>query len=346
MQYGLRASVESHLHSSMRISDLQPLLSHLMLYAFNGCHQSDIREVIRRQGFDFDFLAWRREYPRNGLLLKDQKVWAYWAFVNDEKLKVDSVSRREANALECALETPALRRHLRSLYREGAAALTLPELDGDIQDSLCSDDVNAYLRTLVRTKMSFLVQSFGYTKDHLFSELRSAALVALLKSYPRFEDIGHMRAICKSAAKNHCINFIKTNTTQSRQRLKQNEDGTYSNLMVPMESFGTEHAVASNDGTVSASLVTGLDGVSQSHWEQLFALRQLMHSDKLKPKQRLFLSLALGTPNGEFTAFLGQSNEKYMETRPYGDYLSRLCQFMQVNAEVAKKFLASLQKFL
>lgn len=344
MEHGLRASVESHLQGKMSLSALQPLLGSLLLYVFRGCTQADVREVINREGYEFDFLSWRRELPSNGLLLKDQKIHSYWHFVNEERLGLDSISRKEANALECAMEHPKLRRHLKELVKYGARPMTIRQLDNYIGKSLYSSDVTAHMRTLVAKKMSFLVQSFGFTKSSLMAELQINALVTLLRSYPRYENLGHMKAICKASAHNHCINFIKTNTTTSRQRLQQNSDGTYRNVLVPLDMYGPDQSVSSEEGGISATLVTGIDGVSQSQWEQMFALRQVLESGKLKPRQRSFLTLALGRYDEAFSTFLGQPNDDYLEKRPYTDYLRAACRYLDIDETAAFKFLESLRK--
>lgn len=346
MESGLRASVEFHLHRKYTLPQLQPLFGALLLYSFRGCTQQDIRQLIAKQGYEFDFLSWRRELPSNGLLLKDQKVHTFWKFANGDRLPMDSISRTESNALACALEYPKLQRHLKQLVKYGARAMTVPQLDKYIARSLYSSDVTAYLRTLVSQKMSFLAQSYGYTRSSLLSELQIGALVALLKSYPRYENLGHMRAICKAAGHNHCINVIKSNVTTARQRLKQNEDGTYSNVIVPLDMYGSDQAVHSEEGSVVATLVTGIDGVSQSQWEQMFALKELLESNRLKPRQREFLRLALGTHDPGFSEFLGRPNEDYLEKRPHVDYLRAVCRYLDLDERGAFKFLTSLRNHL
>lgn len=343
---GLRASVESNLRGRCSVSELQPLYGSLMLYAFRGCLQNDVRAVIQKYNYDFDFLTWRRQLPSNGLLLKDQKVAAYWYFVNKKPLRLESISQKEYNAMSLALESPGLKRHLRGLVKYGARPMTISQLDKYIAQSLYSSDVTAYLKTLVSKKMSFLISSFGYTRSSLLAELQVSSLVALLRSYPRYENLGHMKAICKVNAHNHCINFIKTNTSRSRQRLLQNEDGTYSNLLVPLDTYGSDHAVQNAEGTVSATLVTGLDGSSQSHWEQMFALHQLLESKKLRPRQRAFLTLAIGKYDAGFSEFLGRPNDDYLEKRPYTDYLKAACRYLCLDEVAAFKFLSSLREHL
>lgn len=340
---GLRASVESRIPYKVSPSKLQPLLDSLTLYVFRGCHQADIRKVLAKLDFNFDFLSWRRDLPHNGVLLKDCKLWLYRLYLCNEKITIDSLSRKDRNSLEASLDNKLVSRHLRSLKQYGAPALLPEELDSRIADSLYSHDVTAFLHHVVRTKLAFLVQSFGYSARDLVDELRLSSLVALLKTYPRYEHLGHMRAVCKANAANRAQNIIDTNTTDSRQRLRQNPDGTYTNLLVPMDLYGSEQSIIGEDGTVSATLVSGLDGVSHSQWERLFSLRQLTGSASLTPKQRLFLRLALGEPHGDFSAFIGRSNDEAIEAMSYNDYIRKVCRFVKVTEEMAHEFLQSLQ---
>lgn len=209
-----------------------------------------------------------------------------------------------------------------------------------------SNDVTAFLRTQVRSKMGFLIKSFGYSSHDLLCELQLSALNTLLRSYPRYEDIGHMRAICKSSARNHSINFINTNTTEGRQRLRKNADGTHTNLMVPIDMFGSEHSIAGEDGVVSATLVSGIDGVSESQWEQLFSLRELQSHPRMTAKHRQFFNLALGKPDGAFSDFLGQPNDQMIERRSYQDYLGSVCKYMGLKESSMNSFLSSLKSHL
>ncbi len=345
---GLRELVAHYYTGKPRTEQqLMPLYGALMLYVFRGCKQQSIRKLIAHHEYEFDFLAWRRNLHHMGHLLKDVKLWTYWFYVNGYSMKEVPLDIKEKNSIKQALKFKPLQRHLKALHEEyGAVALTPVQLDAMIQDSLYSDDVTAFLRTQVRSKMGFLVQSFGYTSHDLLCELRLSALSALMKSYPRYEDIGHMRAICKSSARNHSINFIHTNTTDGRQRLRKNEDGTHSNMLVPIDLFGSEQSVLGEDGIVSATLVSGLDGVTQSQWEQTFSLRELQNHPRMTARHRQFFSLALGKPDGAFSEFLGQPNDQLIERRSYSDYLNSVCQYMGLKESSMQSFLSSLKSHL
>jgi hypothetical protein len=348
---GLRDSVDPCVSGRPSTEARNALYSSLLLYVFRGCTQNDVRKVVTKHDLDFDFLTWRRALRSNGQLMKNCKVWVFNSFFEGSRLpaRFADISAKDRNTLGICLDDKKMLSHLRSLKTYGAQPLDLQALDDVLYESIYAKDVTAYFRSLVKTKLGFLVSSQGSTASDFVDELRIGALYTLLRSYPRYEDLGHMKAICKSQGHNHAINIIHSYTTASRQRLQQNTDGTYSSVMVPIAEFGADQYVSeegSGDLVTSSYLVTGLDGKSQSAWERSFALSELSNSHKLSERQRLFLSLLLGQPNAEFSAFLGEDNSSALETRQYRAYLRRTCQFLKVPLPKARAFLESLQSVL
>jgi len=351
-QSGLRGSVEPLLGSKIDREQAVALYESLLLYTFRGCTQADIRRVLDRKGIEFDFLSWRLALRSNGLLMKNCKVFAYQFYCgNAPSAKTAGIPMKDRNTIGGVVEeSRALRKHFKYLVDYGAQPLSIPELDRQLTEAVYSKDVTAYMNHIVRTKLGFLTASYGHVASDFVDDLRIGALYTLLRSYPRYEDLGHMKAICKSQAHNQAINIIKTNTASSRQRLRQNHDGTYSSLMVPLASFGADQTVtdegSGTDSVVSSYLVTGIDGTTQSSWEQKFALSELSSSPQLSIKQRTFLSLMSGNPNAEFSAFLGMDNTEAVETLKYTAYMKKVCVFLGVPIRKAQAFLHSLQRVL
>jgi hypothetical protein len=344
---GLRESVDPLITGKVSREGRRALYGSLTLYTFRGCTQKDIRSVLERYQVGFDLLTWRRSLHNNGQLMKNCKVWLYNSFVRGTPLPASfaSVSQADRNTLTDCLQSNRIRDHLSSLVAYGAEPLTIDSLDSLLCESLYSRDVNAYFRSMVRKKLGFVVRTHGMNVSDLVDELRIGALFTLLRSYPRYEDVGHMKAICKAQAHNQTINLIHSYTTSSRQRLALNSDGTYSSLMVPITEFGTDGSPDFQELS-SSYLVTGLDGATQSRWEQSFALRELSESSSISPKQRMFLQLMLGTPNGEFSGFIGSSNEDAVEEMPHGAYMKKVCQYLGVTIGSAKAFLQSTKALL
>lgn len=347
MPEGLRNSVEPLLTGKHSREQLFDLYAALVTYIFRGCNQHEVRSVLLKGRIEFDFLTWRREVYRNGLLMKNAKVWVYSKFCGVKTSNL-GLSIQDRNTLSDTLDDPRLSQYLAHLRDEyGATPLSLSQLDRAICDSLYSGDVTAFLRNTARTKMGFLSKSYGLPLSDLVDELRIGALFTLLKSYPRYEDLGHMRAICKSQAHNQSINIIKEHTSQSRQRLQKNPDGSYTSIMVPMSEFGEDQFVANDtsghDVVVSSYLVTGIDGVTQSRWEQSFALKELLASPNISPLKRKFLNLMVGNPSDEFSSYLGLRNEEAIHSMRYPTYTKRVCSFLKVPLKSADSFLKSLR---
>lgn len=343
---GLYASTETLINSRLSSEQRRVLYAALTLYVFRGCTQSDIKKALNGHRIEFDFLSWRKDLHRNGLLLKDSKVWLYSTFCTGKKPK-GHLSLDDRKALSMALKSPALNRHLNYLKTDyGAVPLTIPELDRRIHDSLYSSDVSAFIKSTVHNKMGFLVKSFGWSPPDLVNELRIGALFTLLKSYPRYEDIGHMRAICKSQVHNQAVNMIKHQTAIKRQRLHHNRDGTYSSLFVPLYEFSTDGVMSSgsdSDLVTSSYLVTGLDGVSQSSWERSFCMREILSSGSFTSKQKEFLKILLGEPSRGFSEFLGEDNTESIHNRKYDVYVKAACKYLGIPHEAGLKFILSLK---
>jgi hypothetical protein len=120
--------------------------------------------------------------------------------------------------------------------------------------------------------------------------------------------------------------------------------------MVPMSEFGDDQFVASassgHEVIASSYLVTGIDGVTQSRWEQSFALNELLASPGLPSLKRRFLNLMVGNPSVEFSAYLGKNNEEAIHNMQYSAYMRRVCLFLKVPFPAAKSFLGSLKSQL
>jgi len=349
---GLYASVESCLKAPLKLSTKSDLYAILLLYLFRGCMQTDVRSWLEENSVDFDFLTWRKALHRNGALLKNVKVFTYAKFCGFKTNLADyEFSAEESRAVNLALKNPDLVARLTEYRDEKRHPLGLRLYDRYLAEALTSADLDLYLRKFIRKKMSFLVRSYGLSASEIKADLLSFALFTLLKSYPKFDDLGHMTAIAKTAVKRRGVNLIKEQTTQKRQRLIHNADGSYTATNVTTSTaagnmVSDPGSVATQGDVTSSYLVTGLDGKVQSAWEQAFSLKQLLVSGQITQKQRRFLSLLLGQPCQEFSDWLGKNNESVAENLDHHSYLEAVCEFMSVPVPKAQAFLGSLQRFL
>lgn len=350
---GLYNSVAECLGAPLSRQQKVALYGRLLHYVFRGCVQADIREWLNTQSLQFDFLAWRRGLHRNGSLLKNVKIFVYSKHVRfPVKAKAFGLDAKEQNAIKLAMEYGPLTATLNEYEKQKRHPLNLELFDKFVVRSIQNPDVTSYIGKFTHKKMGFLIRSFGETGRDLKSELLSYAIYTLQKAYPRFDDVGHMTAIAKTAIKNRGVNMMKEYTTKKRQRLVQNPDGSYQANTVAISTMsnaqvgdpGSQDSRAS--AVASSYLVTGLDGVVQSAWEQSFSLDQLRSSKRLKPRQKVFLSLMLGEHSPEFSEFLGAPNEEVIESVDHDEYLLDVCEFMSIPVDKAGAFLASLRNVL
>lgn len=336
------------------------LVGVLLLYVFKGTKQSSMRELLAPYSGVFSFLDWRRTLHSNGALLRDGKVYAYGlSYPNRSKrvheildsVDLDDVSRQ---LIREGLSYQPLKNKLARLSEdEFCRAKTVHELNDFISAVLVSKDLRAYTRHFIRSKMSFLIKSFRLSVADLQSDLLSWALFSLLKTYPRFEDVGHGLAIAKTVIHNRGINIIKTQVSAKSNVLTQNSDGSYSSKIVSIDLFGGgESGISLDDsddtGNVGSDLIVGLDGsprASISH-SLKSSLSNLMNSGMLRPRQRRFLNLCAGVPSEEFSNFLSCPNDVYMDRVEFDVYLNKVCAFMSISPAAGDNFLKSLRQHL
>lgn len=352
---GLRDSVELCLSKPISRQQKVDLYGHLMLYVFRGCVQADVRSWLQESGLfeTFDFLKWRRSLHKNGALLRNVKIFTYSRHCNYPVSPSEyELDRKELHAINLACEFSPLRDKLDEYYNDRRHPLGLELFDRFLGKALSNSDIEGYTRRYISKKMSFLICSYGESARDIRSDLMSSAIYTIQKTYPRFDDLGHMIATAKSAIKKRGVNFIKEHTTQKRQKLIQNSDGTYQKNTVAFSSTGSgvsdpgSQETGGQQAIASSYLVTGLDGLVQSSWERTFALKQLRESDRITNKQKTFLSLLLGEPCPNFSAYLGMPNDVAIETVEHSEYLEDVCSFLVVEPWKASAFLESLQDVL
>jgi hypothetical protein len=237
--------------------------------------------------------------------------------------------------------------------REGRPPIGLKSLDAYLASVVSSEDYRTYVSKYIAKKMGFLIKSYNTTRDEIRSDLDSWALYALLKSYPRFDDVGHGIAIAKTTAKRRGVNLMKSLTAGNKNALITDKNGNCSATNVSMSSLEDQTGqFLTEDGSYyhRSLLVVDLNGKSRAggamSWEDTTALQELLESPRLTKKQRLFLRLASGIPDEEFTAFLGEPNEDYAERVEFEQLKQKICSHLGLRGSMADLFLANLRKHL
>lgn len=331
------------------------LLGTLFLYVFRGTDQSSIRTSLAKRGIAFDLLGWRRQLHSNGALLRDGKVSMYRnACGQADTKKIAALTPMDRRFVASAMEFKPLSKRLGFLNNtEQRPPMTVVEFDRFAADVLTSDDLTVYIKKYVRRKMSFLKVSYGRTFQELEMDLLSWAHYALLRSYPRFDDVGHGIAIAKTVVKHRGVNLIMSMTAAKQNQLITNEDGSCESTTVSLSGIADDTGqFLTADGTFihRSLLVVGINGVSSNDsspdWETLQAIQQLMRSSELTTSHKTFLQLMLGVHDEDFSTYLGEPNEDVVEKVDYMRYMKKVCEFLGLPLARATRFLGSLKPHL
>ena len=210
-------------------------------------------------------------------------------------------------------------------------------------------ELKPYLSRYVRKKMIFIVRSFGMQTEDFVNELASYGFESVMNMYPCIDSYLHALNIAKCAAKRRGVNIIKEHTTQSRQRLHRNEDGTFSSRMVPMAAVPVEELEEFNVN-MRFSDIEGRP--TNAGAESVLGLKLLER--ELGPKQKIIV-VALTEHHEGFSEYLHQQgitmdNDQYvamMAARGHCEgYMGMLFDYLRVPHVKGWRFIESLQEGL
>lgn len=345
---GLLTSADLGLTENISASDLAVLRGTILLYAFGGCKQRAVKQLVSHKQLPWDYVSWKRTHARSGDLLKYSKMYLY-ALVcgSNPSPKKYSLTQKEANALARSLDHSPLSVYLNRLRRRGFPSYSSPEeADKIYARTLLSRDLSVYTSKFVYAKLRFLAKSYGQHLSDLKDQLITGAYVAFLRQYPAFENEDHFIKLAKTAVHNSGTNLIISSTREKRNVLVEDEHGQYSSLKTSITDTGLSYDVSSNENfTQTSLLVTGLDGAVHSNWESIFALRQLVASNKVPSRYRTLLKLMLGQANPDFEEFLGSSQTDLYED-DYDLYFTKVIQFMNTTESNVQKAFAAIRPLL
>ena len=339
---GLLSSLEPCLDTPLNRDQKVLLYGAIMNYLFQGGTQATIRKLLTvRKDIEFDFKSWRMNLILQGELLLNCKLWLYAQVRSGGSEDDYNLSYQERRALLLSLEYQPLKDRLLLLSkRTDARNLSLGMYQKIVQNALFCDDTRAYTRSFLSSKMRFLVNSYGVDYDDLESDLHRHAVFAIYKSYPRFENLGHVIAIAKTAIHNRGINIIKERTTQKYNQLLQNSDGSYNARMVSLDTLYGNFLLEENDGT-NPDWVTDITG-SSSDSEMQRNLRHLSQSPGISPRQRRLVRILLGEYDEEFSAYLKADNHHAVESMRYPSYMTKACSFLGIRVDDCRAFFLAL----
>ena len=191
--------------------------------------------------------------------------------------------------------------------------LTLKQFELLADSCLMSILSSQWIGKFISKKLVFL-NRFGLSRNDIESSLREAGFIALCKKYPYYESELHAVNVCKAAMHNHAYRLVEYNTCPKRAVQTVSMDaflGTFSRVSTP--------ATVETDEWVNKQSLLSIES-------------------KLSPRGKLFLDLAQGTYNEEFSAILGKSNSDLALEMTYDEYLSRVRAFVRVSYSQQVKF--------
>ena len=321
-----------------------------------GALQGDQVAVIfeRKTGVAFKQSAFYTSMRDNGELLHDVKPFALTLCASQEDRYAKYIpsgpirtclSRDVQREVARAITYKPLRSTLVAHLKEGRIPSSPGELDERIEDAMNTEDFKTYVRKFVIRKLRFLFSSLD-EQFGIESELRRHAYYNLLRTYPAWNDQGHMIAIAKNGARNRGHNIIKEQTAQCRSHLHTNSDGTCSASTVSWDLVRE----GIDAGTRSVyNLSCGLDGrtTPQDVFDSIFSLNELMASPELTRLQKHYLQLAAGQYDAQFTDWLGcESNAIQAQDLPFEAYNEQIRSYLNLTPEMTEKFLSSLRTLL
>lgn len=279
---------------------------------------------------------------RDGTMLLDGKCYVYNQACGEAVAPGDvNLSAEDKRWLSRAAKHPPLAKKLASLRRAKYEALLPADIEQLAGTLIGGAEFTAWLSRFIAKKHSFLISSYGVTRDDLLSDMKASAYYAILRAYPEYQSALHVLNIGKTAAHNRGINIISEYTAESRNRLivgeNANGERTFgaTNVSLDMESAGTPsgNIVIFHENLVVQSPTAKVD--------MTLAFQQLQAS--LPPRKREFLRLMRGERDEAFSTFLGEANDDFADRVPYDTLLKRVCAFLDVDREAASRFVTSLR---
>jgi hypothetical protein len=290
-----------------------------------------------------------RKQLHKGYFIKNFKLWALKVIKDNlspqqalELTKKFGVSKSDFRFFKVFMQSKYLKK-VKKLV-ESRTIHTIPKLDSFVVKAILSLD--DYIKKFVRKKLIFITHGGHFTFDDIVSELRMYGIYAAYQQYPLVDSYLHLTNIMKRGIHNFGINMIKQNTTQSRQVLHRNDDGTFSGLKMSMS--------ASSGGYVSAIGATDIEGdcieeSSEDDFETSIDSINLLKSTK--GLKRDFLILHTGIFNQDFSDYLVEvginvPNDEWFDIclrNDIKDYTNQCADYLNVTRYKAHTFLNELR---
>lgn len=289
----------------------------LFLYLFRAIDNAQFRQHFQ------DGIAAKNTMDSSGYILLNCKLYAYMV----HKSRLDGkdlpsriqygVSRSDARKLR-ALDLS----HIDPKYE----AFSIPQFQSAMA-FLTSRKIDDYIGKFTTKKHTFIMKTYSEGRLDISQREKLAAIYALYRRYPFFENHMHMVNVAKSAIKDSGQSLIKEQTTQSRQRITKNPDGTYSSVLVPYDTPGLQ---------------------LEQKGEENFLKEGLTALSKVEPymtkRARKFLWILSGQYDEQFSTHLGTDNSVLAERVQFTTYQSKVQRYFGVTAVQVQKFFRKVRR--
>ncbi|QDH83483.1 hypothetical protein [Achromobacter phage Motura] len=254
-----------------------------------------------------------------GYMLKNCKLYAYAWHCHKQGL----ITRPKAAEFEIEECDVAMLRKL-DLSRIPAhfQPFALREFDAYLAEFLTSSDLSSVLGKFITKKMTFLIKSYGQTREALKSAMVEAAIYNIYRCFPYYDSYLHFCNIGKGASEKYGHSLIKHFTAKKNQVLQKNADGTHESRMVPIAAV--EHMLESPNETKQT-------------------IKDVLEGIKLKPRVRLFFQLMAGEHDQGFSEYLGVNNSDAADTMKYSHYRARVQKYLGVTHTQVNNLLERLR---
>ncbi len=197
-------------------------------------------------------------------------------------------------------------------------------------------------------------------RETLRADMMMYALYSFYRAYPQIDNLQHMRNIGIRAIHNRGVNILKEQSTQKRQRMTKNEDGTFSGTLLSFDHRGFSAVQTIDIGTggnisVCNHMMTGLDGSAVPYErpgdvdrkrDLKKTIEQLEIRIKGVNKPKSFISLLMGVHDEGFSKFIGQPNDEAVDTMPREEYAELAREYLKIPEAKAAQVVKQLRKEL
>ena len=339
------------------------ILSSTLLYVFRLCSSTELTRTIQaylgwsgQQGIEF-----RKVLAGNGTINKCLKFYIYAKVVEGGRVNPSDYEVTEDDEefvkRMLKLKHANIRYFVTGLkkYSQDYPARRLGEFNRGIVKVY--PELELSTDKYISKKFRWLETAGQMERDTLRADMMMYAMYAMYRAYPQIDNLMHLKNIGIRAIHNRGVNILKEQSTQKRQRMTKNDDGTFSGTLLSFDHRGFSAVQTVDIGTggnisVCNHLMSGLDGKSVAYErphdvdrkrDLVKTIEQLEIRVKGVKKPKSFIALLMGVHDEGFSEFLGQPNDEAVDTMSRVEYATKAREYLKIPEAKARKFVDLLR---